>query len=198
MGRRGKGWAEGGRGGGGGGGGRAERRGGGEGCMSHSPTLITLAVVQPEQVVQALAPALLPLLVTEVVRVREDPEESNETVQLAHPILQGGPTEGPLVAAVKGKDSLGCAGTPVLDAVGLIQNDSPPRHLHISCVFYTWERSKAQPWRFLLYFRTRVSMRKVKILEEKLLFVISEKPVSINLFAFGGHTQFTFCLLSVH
>ena len=54
-------------------------KGGGEGgswgphANCHSPTLITFAVVQPEQVVQALAAALLPLLVTEVIRIREDP-----------------------------------------------------------------------------------------------------------------------------
>ena len=104
--------------------------GGGRWGGGHSPTLITLAVVQPEQVVQALAAALLPLLVTEVIRVREDPEESNQAVQLSHPVLQGGAAQGPLVAAVQRKHRLGRAGAPVLDAVSLVQDDSPPRHLH--------------------------------------------------------------------
>ena len=97
--------------------------------VTSSPALITFAVVQPEEVVQALAAAFLPLLVTEVVRVREDPEESDQAVQLTHPILQGGPTQSPLVAAVQGKDCLGCAAASVLDAVGLIQNDPPPWNL---------------------------------------------------------------------
>lgn len=85
-----------------------------------SPALITLAVVQPEEVVQAFAAALLPLLVAEVVGIGEDPEEPDEAVQLAHPVLEGGATEGPLVAAVQGKDGLGSAAPPVLDAMGLI------------------------------------------------------------------------------
>ena len=97
-----------------------------------SPALITLAVVQPEEVIQALAAALLPLLVAEVVGIGEDPEEPDEAVQLAHPVLEGGPTEGPLVAAVQGKDGLGSAAPPVLDAVGLIQDDAPPGHLCVT------------------------------------------------------------------
>ena len=94
-----------------------------------SPALITFAVVQPEEVVQALAAALLPLLVAEVVGVREDPQEPDQAVQLAHPVLQGGPAQGPLVAAVQGEDCLGGATPPVLDAVGFIQNDAPPWNL---------------------------------------------------------------------
>lgn len=95
----------------------------------NSPTLITLAVVQPEKVVQALATTLLPLLVAEVIRVREDAQEADEAVQLAHPVLQGGPAQGPLVAAVQCEDCLGGAAPPVLDAVGFIQNDAPPGYL---------------------------------------------------------------------
>ena len=87
-------------------------------------------MVQPEQVVQALAAALLPLLVAEVEGVREDAQEADQAVQLAHPVLQGGPAQGPLVAAVQGEDCLGGAAAPVLDAVGFIQNDAPPWHLH--------------------------------------------------------------------
>ena len=86
-------------------------------------------MVQPEQVVQALAAALLPLLVAEVVGVRENPEEPDQAVQLPHPVLQGGPAQGPLVAAVQGEDCLGSAAAPVLDAVGFVQNDAPPRYL---------------------------------------------------------------------
>ena len=107
----------------------------GEDAQTHSPTFITLAVVQPEQVVQALAAALLPLLVTEVICVREDPEEPDQAVQLPHPVLEGGAAESPLVAAVQGKNSLGCAGAAVLDAMGFVQNDSPPRHLHSTIYF---------------------------------------------------------------
>ncbi len=86
-------------------------------------------MVQPEQVVQALAATLLPLLVAEVVGVREDAQEADEAVQLAHPVLQGGPAQGPLVAAVQGEDCLGGAAPPVLDAVCFIQNYAPPRYL---------------------------------------------------------------------
>lgn len=88
-------------------------------------------MVQPEQVVQTLATALFPLLVAEVVGIGEDPEESDQAVQLSNPVLEGCPAEGPLEAAVQGKDSLSCTGAAVLDAVGLIQNDAPPRNLFI-------------------------------------------------------------------
>ena len=43
--------------------------------MQGSPTLVTLAVVESEQVVQALAPALFPLFVAEVVCIRVDPQK---------------------------------------------------------------------------------------------------------------------------
>jgi len=107
----------------------------------NSPALITLAVVQPEQVVQALAATLLPLLVAEVIRVREDAQEADEAVQLAHPVLQGGPAQGPLVAAVQGEDCLGGAAPPVLDAVGFIQNDAPPWHLHKAQTIHSFMHS---------------------------------------------------------
>ena len=94
-----------------------------------SPALVTLAVVQPEEVVQALAAALLSLLVAEVVGIREDAQKPDQAVQLAHPVLQGGPAQGPLVAAVQGEDCLGGAAPPVLDAVGFVQNDAPPWYL---------------------------------------------------------------------
>ena len=102
----------------------------------NSPALITLAVVQPEEVVQALAATLLPLLVAEVVGIGEDAQEADEAVQLAHPVLQGGPAQGPLVAAVQGKDCLGGAAPPVLNAVGFVQNDAPPRYLGETNICY--------------------------------------------------------------
>ena len=87
-------------------------------------------MVEPEEVVQALAATLLALLVTEVIGIRENPEEPDQAVQLPHPVLEGGPAQGPLVAAVQGKDRLGSAAAAVLDAVSLVQDDAPPGNLH--------------------------------------------------------------------